>query len=303
MESKIETALKNKAGRKLEDSTINLYLKQLRQLNDNKPIINLKFLANPDDIDKKIEKYKPNTQRNKLIAIVSVLKEMPSSKKMLDLYFDKLLKLNQNITQNDNGDKTEAQKENWLDWKEVEEVKLNLKNEVDKIRNKKNLTSEGYNEILKYLILSLYTDIPPRRNKDYQHMIVVDKEPQELQKLNYLILKPKMTFLFNDYKSIRTHGKQEFDIPPQLQDTIKLYLKHKDKSSNIFLLDSNGNPFKNVNSLTYILNKIFGKKIGSSMLRHIYLSGKYQDVSKELKSDSKMMSHSINTAMTHYVKN
>jgi hypothetical protein len=302
MESKIQNALKNKVGRKLEESTINLYLKQLRQLNDNKPITNLKFLANPEEIDKKIEKYKPNTQRNKLIAIVSILKEMPNSKKLLDIYFDKLLKLNQNITQNDTGDKTETQKENWLDWKEVEEVKFNLKNEVDKFKSKKNLTSEGYNDILKYLILSLYTDIPPRRNKDYQHMIVVDKEPKELQKLNYLILKPKMTFLFNDYKSIRTHGKQEFDIPPQLQDTIKLYLKHKDKSSNIFLLDSNGNPFKNVNSLTYILNKIFGKKIGSSMLRHIYLSGKYQDVSKEQKDDSKKMAHTIGT-QSMYIRN
>jgi hypothetical protein len=44
MEQKIVDALKNKLGKKLTDSSIKLYLSQLKKLNDDKPLTNLKFL-------------------------------------------------------------------------------------------------------------------------------------------------------------------------------------------------------------------------------------------------------------------
>ena len=56
------------------------------------------------------------------------------------------------------------------------------------------------------------------------------------------------------------------------------------------------------NGITRILNKIFNKKIGSSMLRHIYLSGKYGNVLEEQKEDAKMMGHNVMT-QKDYIKN
>jgi hypothetical protein len=67
------------------------------------------------------------------------------------------------------------------------------------------------------------------------------------------------------------------------------------------LVDYNDKPLTNINSITYIINKIFKKKIGSSMLRHIYLSGKYGDELKERQKDANMMSHSVEMA-TDYIK-
>jgi hypothetical protein len=63
-----------------------------------------------------------------------------------------------------------------------------------------------------------------------------------------------------------------------------------------------GTPLKTSTQMTRILNKIFGKKIGCSMLRAIYLTGKYGDVVKDLKEDTESMGTSSNTAMTNYIK-
>ena len=58
-----------------------------------------------------------------------------------------------------------------------------------------------------------------------------------------------------------------------------------------------------MNVITRIFNRIFSpNKIGSSMLRHMYLSSKYGTIAKEMSEDAKMMGHSVGTAQEIYVK-
>jgi len=54
--------------------------------------------------------------------------------------------------------------------------------------------------------------------------------------------------------------------------------------------------------MTNILNKIFDKKIGSSMLRNMYFTNKYGSMMKEMKGDVKSMATSVDTAMNNYIK-
>jgi hypothetical protein len=49
------------------------------------------------------------------------------------------------------------------------------------------------------------------------------------------------------------------------------------------------------------LNKAFGKKIGASALRHIYLSDKYGDSVEEKKKDAAAMAHSL-SEQNEYIK-
>jgi hypothetical protein len=59
-----------------------------------------------------------------------------------------------------------------------------------------------------------------------------------------------------------------------------------------------------INSITRILNKLFNpKKVGSSMLRHIYLTEKYGDKLNELEDDAEAMGTSTNMAQSTYIKN
>ena len=54
--------------------------------------------------------------------------------------------------------------------------------------------------------------------------------------------------------------------------------------------------------MTRILNKIFGKNIGSSILRNLYLTNKYGDMVEELKKDTTDMGTSVDTALSTYIK-
>ena len=54
--------------------------------------------------------------------------------------------------------------------------------------------------------------------------------------------------------------------------------------------------------ISKILNKIFNKKISSSMLRNIFLTDKYSGVIDELKKETSAMSTSVNTALNNYIK-
>jgi len=91
---------------------------------------------------------------------------------------------------------------------------------------------------------------------------------------------------------------------------IQLYLKYhplkaelKKKEYDIpFLVDEQGKALENSTEITKILNKIFGKKISSSMLRNIFLTDKYGDVMEELKKDTKAMATSVDVAMNNYIK-
>ena len=51
------------------------------------------------------------------------------------------------------------------------------------------------------------------------------------------------------------------------------------------------------------MNKIFGgKKIGSSLLRNIYLTNKYSGVMEQLNQDASNMGTSVSNAMNQYIK-
>ena len=54
--------------------------------------------------------------------------------------------------------------------------------------------------------------------------------------------------------------------------------------------------------MTRILNKIFGKSVGSSMWRNLYLTNKYGDIVEELKKDTKNMATSVDVALSTYIK-
>lgn len=126
---------------------------------------------------------------------------------------------------------------------------------------------------------------------------------------NYLVLGKMPKFIFRKYKTSKKHGEQVFDLPIELVDALTLYLnahplltksaklplakKVGVKSDGVpFLVHHDGTPLTAVNSITRILNKIFGKRIGATALRHIYLSSKY-DV-QEMNEDAEKMAHGSN---------
>jgi integrase len=123
---------------------------------------------------------------------------------------------------------------------------------------------------------------------------------------NYLDLSTKK-MIFNKYKTAKKYGQQVVDYSdnPALTNAINMYLKHtplhKGKITKAtefrFLCYEDGSPLTAVNAITRILNKCLGKKVGSSMLRHIFLSNKY-DI-KDMKETAEEMGHYLNEALKY----
>lgn len=288
----------------LSDSSIKNYIRNLEILNDDKPLKNLTFLKDKDKILSKLETKKPNTQRSYLISISSALSTEDNKKneKLYSYYYDKMMNMNKELKENESkNEKSETQKANWID---REEIDNKLKELVDEVKTyKKDISEKQYNEVLKMIVLSLYTLQAPRRNTDYQYMVVVkDKVPDD--KINFLVY-DKKEFWFRKYKTSKTElkDKSELVVPidDKLFENINLYFKYhplikgkKIKNDDVaFLVNYEGEPLLAVNSITYIMNRIFKKNIGSSMMRHFYTSHKYGDVLASMKQDAQNMSHSL----------
>jgi integrase len=169
----------------------------------------------------------------------------------------------------------------------------------------KDLTPGQWDSLLSYMLLSLFTQFDPRRNQDYQLMYVV-KTPKQAtdESKNYLTLSKPRQFIFHKYKTAKKHGTQSFPVPESLYRVLDFYLaRHpltKQKGAFPLLVHSDGSPLSAVNSVTRILNRIFGKRVGSTMLRHIYLSAKY-DV-EEMNETADRMGHTGAVQRTYLKK-
>jgi hypothetical protein len=236
----------------LTKSSLDSYKAKLNKLNDNKPIKNLNFLNNIENIKDKIKDFKPNTQRNYFIAIASILKcylTNNKTKKIETLYneYSKILD-NYNNELRDQTSMSDAENKNWINKDELDKVYNDLKS------NHKNNKESFQN----YLLLSLYYLQPPRRNKDYQLLKIAIKYNDMLSnEFNYLDMKKKK-FIFNNYKTAKKYNKQEVDINDELYQILLSYIKTFKLKDGDFLLNDlkNNQPYTHTNSITLLLNRI-----------------------------------------------
>jgi hypothetical protein len=291
-----------------------LYTYNLTKLNGGKVPTNLKFLSNKD-IDEKINEAKPNTRRTYLISIVSSLKDRPEAKykKLYNKFYEQLTNLNKELK--DNTEKTPKVKDNWVPQEDVKQLQESLSQIIPKIKDKKKVSSEEYDELLKLIVLSLYTLQQPRRNKDYTEMLVVKKVPEDTN-YNYLDIN-EWKWVFNNYKTQKKYQQKIIEIPDELKSILQVYLKFhpgidakflKRKTASPddkpipFLVRYDGTAINSSTDMTRMLNKIFGKKVGCSMLRAIFLTDKYGKLTEEMNDDTKAMGTSVETAINNYIK-
>lgn len=300
--------------RKIAESTATQYLQTLYKLNDDKPFKNLAWTKKYDAVQSIIDEYAPSTQGNQYMVLASALSPFQGKatyKAPYNYWRDKMMEARKARDDVPIHEKTETQEENWLDWEEVNKKKLALKEDVSSFLSNKHITATQFDKLQQYLVLSLYTDVAPRRNQDYLDMFVVKKWNEDMpHDKNYYDLATHQ-FIFNKYKTSKAYGQQKEAVPnteqEPLQQVLSAYLKHhplaKGKNKEYRLLVKyDGSNMNSQNVITRILNRVFGKKIGSSMLRHSYLSSKYKDTTAEMEKDATAMGHSV-AVQSQYIKN
>lgn len=287
------------------DTTAVQYLQTLFRMNDNKPFRNMGWSKDHASVEKSLADLADSTKAiyyRVLASVLSLYKTYGKQEKYWKTLADKV----QPVASEK---KSEKQEENWLEWSDVEKVRDALEKKTSLLRNlrtSKTLSDGSFTNLLEYLILSLYTLIPPRRNKDYSLMRVVKKwRPSMTEEFNYYD-ESDQKFIFNQYKTAKRYGQQIEEVPDELADVLKLYLRFhplRKESQYPLLVNEIGEELHPVNGITRVLNKIFGKNVGSSMLRHIYLTDKYAGGERDgMKEDARKMAHSVRMQQDVYVK-
>lgn len=179
---------------------------------------------------------------------------------------------------------TDTQRENWISWKEILEILELLRQKYYYIFKQKNPKKEDILDLQKYIILSCYTLIPPRRSQDFCLLKVKNYNPDED---NYYF---KGNFVFNKYKTAKFSGTEVVTCPKSLQMLLKKWIDfHK---QDYLFTDYYDKPLTS-SGMSKILNSIFDKKISVNMLRHSYITSNLSPLINKLEETAKNMGHSV----------
>lgn len=188
--------------------------------------------------------------------------------------------------------------ENMIPTKEVEDILKKLEMEAKNIYKKASFDMNDYQKIQNFILLALTGGIymPPRRSLDF----VMKHKGYDVEKDNYIDLKKK-EFIFNMYKTKATHGQAKIEIPKPLLAILKKWISILPENQEYLLFDNKKKPITPP-QITHRLNAIFGKKISTSMLRHIYLTNRFGNVNlKDINDTANAMGNSPTMAL-QYVK-
>ena len=301
----------------IKDNSIKQYMSSLRTLNGGKPIMDVDFLKNYDEVMEKLKEKKPTTIKNYMNAIIVVLDALKMDKDLIEKYGEVRDKLNDQYSDEQaTHKKSEAQEKNWVEFDDYVKKVDELGEKLEPLKKKNEWNNEDKKNFQEYLLSKLYT-IYPLRN-DYVMTIVSKAQFNKLsdedkKEHNYLVVPSnnnKMFFVLNEYKTRRKYGeKRVYIMDTEVETALKLWLKRRSlgEIKSLFVEPSTLDKPANSATITKILitmskREFGGKSVGSSLIRHMYLSSKYADMVEEMEKDAELMGHSGDVQQTIYVK-
>lgn len=248
----------------LSDSSITTYTSILKNLY-KKVFGDEDYDLSKFDNSDKVITFLKDVAPNKRKTILSALVIITDKKAYRDLMAEDVKAYNKEISKQI---KTDEQEASWVGTQQVRELYEALKRNADLLYKKKTHTISDLQEIQNYVLLSVLGGIyvPPRRSKDFCDFKIkqIDKS-----KDNFL---DKNKMIFNSFKTAKTYGTQDLEIPTQLRNILKKWISIN--PTDYLFFDSNMNPLSSV-KLNQRLNKVFDKKVSVNQLRHTYLTDKF----------------------------
>ena len=207
-------------------------------------------------------------------------------------------------------EKTERQKKNWITFDELKQFYKEKQQEVKlkKIYKKAKWLPKDRKLAQEELMLALSGVKQPPVRLEMSSLTYVTTEPtSDFPKGNYLFQKRNQwVALVQQSKISSKKGDQRFTFEPSLArilNKLKRYLKNGDP-----VFQGKGNRMMSRNSFGKRLQGLFlerfGKRVGSQLLRAIYLSHKYKNMPsiEDMEKTSQQMLHTTKTALGKYVK-
>lgn len=278
---------------RLSESSLKTYCNILRNLHknvfgDDAAFDHHHFTKNQEQVMKFLESVKFNVRKTILAALVALTDGVVQSH-----YRDQMSKdANQWTAREKLNVMTEAQRENWISWKEIESHLTKLRNQYAYIFTEAKPSRDEVLNLQKYIILCCYVLIPPRRAMDFTCMKVknFDKAKDNFYEGG--------KFHFRRYKTAKFTGLQIEKVPANLATLLKKWISFH--GEDLLFSDYYGKELTS-SGMTKILNSVFKKNISVNQLRHIFITEKSAPLMEELEKTAAAMGHSTAQAKL-YVK-
>ncbi len=281
-----------------KDSTIKQYASQLRKLFGI--LGGTSKLNQPKFVLDKISDLKYLTRRNYMNSLILYLQATDSaSQKVLKTYTDERNKLNDEYNkQQSTGKISEKQAPNFVSLAELQKMTKRMLDDYKKTGNIKTLMNYTMFEILMK---------HPFRN-DLAGMIYIGKREYntlkkqgKLLEKNYLVQEGNnMFFVLRDYKTAKKYGEKKIPVDKSVKAKLRKYIREGKIEKGDVLFDIPKESYSH--NLIEASLKYSGKRIGTTMIRHIYLSDKHGEAKKVMDADAKQMGHSVAVQQGIYVK-
>ena len=282
MDEIIEDYIKNNGSKSSSTKqTLLTGLKRLEKILEKSfDKIRISDFKNPEKIiDKLTDMYSLNTTIGTILSINRFLLFKKAGVKLIGQYREILNELIQERNKGQGKQEfKEGEKENWMDYED-------LKNQVEEKADDYLDNKKSFSDFRNFLILSLFTLIPPARVGNYLNMIkkngdtMKQKSSSLNKKFNYIVKKDgKYSLVFNQYKTAKILGKVIYDIENEiLTDLLNKYFEdyNKDEKNKYFMINVSGKPMTQTNftnSQSSITKKLFKKKITNNMFRRIFFT-------------------------------
>lgn len=255
-----------------------------------------------DDTEKFLNLLK-DLPANKKKSYLSALVVLTDNPKYRTPMVNEILKFNDEIVLQK---KSQKQEENWLTKEEIDDKFEQYKEIFDTLAQEQNLTSKQFQKLQNFIILCLLSGkyFPPRRSTDFTELKFSN---YDLDEDNCLVkAKGNYKIIFNVYKTAKFYGQQTLNIPNEMKNYLNTFieiLKREYPESHYLLIDVNGNKLT-PSKLSQRMYNIFGKQSSTNLLRHAYVSEKYQHEMpslKQLNDDAKAMGHDLEMHL-EYIK-
>ena len=251
-----------------------------------------KHVKNIEDIESThqyLDQLTPSVKKQSLMAILRYVRHNNYSNDIID-HYQKCASLasEQDQLERVKREATDTEKESFITWEDV----------IAKRDSLKDTMVLGKKSHLMYVILCLYTMLPPQRGQVFYNCYI-DKY---VDGSNVIDLERKK-LVIREHKAKARYGTIEIDLNDELSDILKVWKPHSVKCRRILLPNKSGKEF-NASTFNSLLRCIFNSKLAVDMLRKIYIS---HQLSKGISHEERRtlahnMGHSVKTQEFYYKK-
>lgn len=298
--------------RKLRPASIKTYISNIVKLHEKmgkgRDVKSLDFLKDYDAVMDTIKDFKLSSRKTALASIVVGLSAYDDKySTVLDKYRDDMYNdatEYRKVIEEQN--KTPKEDKNWVSIKKLKQVLTRTKKDLTGrgVFSKDELNKKEMDMLQQWVAGMIYIGDdknPPLRNDITPMSVISNTDYRKLSedelKKNYLVVQSrnKKFFSLGEYKTAGKYGLKKIELGSKLNSVMNIWLKY---NKTPYLIYNNKGEAMSPNGLTKLLNKTFestGKKISSTLLRHIYITEKFPptDTLKEKQRVASAMGHSV----------